>query len=168
MTFRPEYYPRIEDDLRLFILCVERGQMPPAWLMRFMADGAREFIKGGKPWQKKDGRPQAGYGEKEIEAYVLKYYGKLNAGQILQLSDHPSDGKDYTKTIKRKIKRGELAYCMAKINQVDGLKALFRDLSNLPFDDLSVEVRDRCRANLLAELHRLERDEQEPGYSDKN
>ena len=56
MTLRPEHWPRIEDKLRLFVQHVERGREPPEWLMEFMAEGAREFMRGGKPWQKPPGR----------------------------------------------------------------------------------------------------------------
>lgn len=58
MGFNPEPVSEIDDNLRLFIVCVERGQIPPLWLSEFMADGAREFLKGGKPWQKEGTSPE--------------------------------------------------------------------------------------------------------------
>ena len=165
MDFAPDKWPRIDDKLRLFIAHVEHGRTPPDWLLQFMADGAREFLKGGKAWQKgKGGAPKSGYGQKELEAYALNRHGGLSFQQIVQLRDFPDDGKDRAKTIERQVERGKIAFCMAQTGQVADLKALFSDLAKLPFDCLSVEARDRCRAKLLAERDRLGRDEQEPGY----
>ena len=165
MSFKAEHYPRNEDKLTLFIMHVEAKRTAPDWLLEFMAEGAREFLRGGKAWQKgKGGGPKSGYGQTEIEAYILHHYGGLTASQIVQLGDFPDDGKDRTKTVERQITRGELAFCIAQNGQADGLKATLNRLATLPFDLLSVEIQDACRARILVERNRLERDEQEAGY----
>lgn len=165
MSFKAEHFPRNEDKLTLFLMHVDAKRTAPDWLLEFMAEGARKFLKGGKAWQKgKGGAPKSGYGQKEIEAYILHHYGGLTASQIVQLGEFPDDGKDRTKTVKRQIERGELAFCIARNGQADWLKALFNRLAALPFDLLSVENQDACRAKLLAARDRLERDEQEAGY----
>jgi len=164
---KPEHFPQIEDTLRLFVVMVERGQTPPNWLLQFMAGGAREFLKGGKPWQKgKGGRPKGRYGPDEARHYLLHYYGKLKPAQVasaLGLLD--LEGKDVTATVRRAIKRGELAFCMAKIEQVDLLKSLFADLLELELADLTEKQRRKCIEGLKRGLADLLRDDVEPAYS---
>jgi len=165
VSFKAEHFPRNEDKLKLFRMHVEAKRTAPDWLLEFMAEGAREFLVGGKAWQKgKGGAPKSGYGQTEIEAYILHHYGGLTASQIVQLGDFPDDGINRSKTVERQITRGELAFCIAENGQADGLQKIFNRLATLPFDLLSVEKRDACRAGLLAGRDRLERDEQEAGY----
>lgn len=181
MSFKAEHFPRNEDKLTLFLMHVDAKRTAPDWLLEFMAEGAREFLIGGKAWQKEGGRPKSGYGQKEIEAYILHHYGGLTASQIVQLGDFPDDGQDRTKTVKRQIERGEIAFVQCLRTEklirslakpktigmpetIDWRKAIFNRLAALPFDLLSVENRDACRAKLLAARDRLERDEQEAGY----
>lgn len=163
---RQRYYKN-EDLLRVFIAQVENGITPPDFLLQFMAEGAREFLRGGKPWQKgKGGRPQKGYGPDEIRQYLLHYYGQLSdmqIGQALDLLD--CGGKDRTKTIKRDVKRGEIAFCMAKIGQVALLKDLFAELLHLAFEDLTDGQRLKCIEGLQAGLADLVRDDAEPIYT---
>lgn len=163
---RQRYYKN-EDLLRVFIAQVESGITPPDFLLQFMAEGAREFLRGGKPWQKgKGGRPQKDYGQDEIRQYLLHYYGRLSdiqIGQALHLLDY--GGKDRTKTIGRAVKRGELAFCMAKIGQVGLLKDLFAELLDLAFEDLTDGQRRKCIEGLRAGLADLVRDYAEPIYT---
>jgi hypothetical protein len=164
---KAKHFPDIEDRLRLFVVCVERGQVPPDWLLQFMADGAREFLRGGKPWQKgKGGRPKGDYGEAEIRQYLLHYYGGLKPARVAQALGLLSvDGKDVSRTVKRAIDRGQLAFCMAKIGQVELLKSLFADLLALDLADLTGEQRRKCAEGLRAGLADLELDDQEPIYT---
>lgn len=182
VSFKAEHFPRNEDKLTLFLMHVDAKRTAPDWLLEFMAEGAREFLIGGKAWQKgKGGGPKSGYGQKEIEAYILHHYGGLTASQIVQLGEFPDDGKDRTRTVERQIKRGEVAFVQCLRTEklirdldaratlglsevIDWRKAIFNRLAALPFDLLSVENRDACRAKLLAARDRLARDEQEAGY----
>ena len=84
MTLRPEHWPRIEDKLRLFVQHVERGREPPEWLMEFMAEGAREFMRGGKPWQKPPGRKTACPNWPDATAHVLCHDGGLFVEEVVQ------------------------------------------------------------------------------------
>lgn len=164
---RAKHFPDIEDRLRLFIVCIERGQKPPDWLLQFMAEGAREFLRGGRPWQKsKGGRPKSDYGEAEIKQYLLHFYGGLTPPKVaaaLSLLDR--NGKDVSRTVKRAIDRGQLAFCMAKIGQVELLKSLFADLLELELKDFTDGQRRKCIEGLRAGLADLVRDDAEPIYS---
>lgn len=155
---------QIEDVLRVFISYVERGQALPEWMLQFMADGAREFLRGGKPWQKgSGGAPRADYGEAEIRRYLLNYYGGLSAEKVaVALGLTSLDGRDVTRTVNRAIDRGRLAFCMAKIGQVELLKRLFADLIALDLADLTSDQRRTCIDGLRAGLADLELDEREP------
>lgn len=98
----------IDFNLLHFIKCVERGDQPPEWLMEFMAEGAREFLRDGKPWQKgQGGRPQAS-GPPDRIAFVLHRVGGMNAAEVAEaLGEIHEDGRDRIKTIRRRIKRGQ-------------------------------------------------------------
>ncbi len=147
---------QIEDNLRLFVCLVDRGETPPRWLMEFVAQGAREFLKGGKPWQKgKGGRPPAEFGQKELEAHILHCHGGLSHSDIVALRDYPDDGKDYTKTIGREIERGGLALFLAKARKLDFLIDTYTNLAESRFDALSPNQEKKCRAGLKHEIQRL-------------
>lgn len=167
MIAKAKHFPDIEDRLRLFAVCVDRGQAPPDWLLQFMAEGAREFLRGGKPWQKgKGGRPKGKYGEAEIRQYLLHHYGGLKPARVaLVLGLLSLDGKDVSRTVTRAINRGQLAFCMAKIGQVDLLKSLFAELLALDLGDLTGDQRRKCIEGLRTGLADLELDDREPIYA---
>lgn len=161
---KQRYYEN-EELLKAFINQVENKIPSPQWLLEFVAEGAREFLRGGKPWQKgKGGRPSIGYCEEDIQKYLLYHYGRISKTQIgLVLDLLDVDGKDVTKTINRAINRGELAFCMAKIGQVGFLKRLFKELIELEFAGLTKQQRRKCVDGLRAGLADLDIDEREPG-----
>lgn len=101
-------HQNIEVNLTLFAKMVEDGRQPPAWLMDFMAKGAREFLRGGKPWQKGKGGRKKSDGKKERVAYLLHIVGKLSRAEIADLMTQPDvDGADRTKKMGRWIEKGE-------------------------------------------------------------
>lgn len=146
-------YGTNEAKLRAFIERVEKGITPTDSMLQFMADGAREFLSGGKPWQKgKGGRPPEGGGPEDIKLYLV-FYGRITMDQAaVALGRWPLDGRDPSKKLRRAIAHGELAFCMAKIVQVDLLATLFTELLDMDFEDLTEDQRRCCREGLRAGL----------------
>lgn len=101
-------HQHVEANLMIFSKMVEEGKQPPQWLMDFMARGAREFLRGGKPWQKgKGGRPK-GDGKEARVAFLLKRVGKLDLAEIADLMVPPdAEGSDRKRTMRRWIEKGE-------------------------------------------------------------
>ena len=145
--------------MRLFVHLVQAGQQPPEWLMQFMADGAREFLKGGKAWQKKDGRKNARHGWQEAIAHVLHQEGGLSVNEVVQaLGVGDADGADRSRTMRRQIERG------APVAGGGALRSIIIELLDHDFIDLPEKRRRECRARLSAALSRLDAYEIEPGY----
>lgn len=164
-NIRKHKYYRNEDVLNIFISKVESGITPPDWMLQFMADGAREFLKGGKPWQKEGGRPSKPYGPKELTSYLLSYYGGLSAEKVATvLGETDDDGVDRVQTMRRTIKRGSMVFFGARMNSPDLIKAAFSESLDLEFADLTPSQRRKCRDGLRAGLADIERDDIEPNY----
>jgi len=98
----------IEFNLRMFIKHVDNGSQPTDDLMKFMADGAREFLRGGKPWQKGDGGAPEKFNRDCQAAFLLRKVGGMSVKQIPDvLGIASADGKDKSRTIYRDIDRGK-------------------------------------------------------------
>ena len=97
-----------EFNLMVFIKYVEDGKSPPQWLIDFMADGAREFLRGGKPWQNgKGGHPGANDKRTETAAFLLRTVCGLTRKQIVDvLKIGDEDGTDRSNFIRENEKRG--------------------------------------------------------------
>jgi hypothetical protein len=158
MALSTDKWPRIDDKLRLFIAHVETGRTPPDWLLEFMADGAREFMRGGKPWQKSSGRKKAQPRWADSIAYMRHHEGGLTVDEIvLAMGAGDEDGTDRTRTLRRSIKRGAVVS--------EGIERMIvSEIIEAKFPDLPEKRRRECRARLIAALRRLEADEIEPGY----
>lgn len=156
-------YSSNEDILRTFVSHVENGRTPPDWLLHFMADGAREFLKGGKPWQNgKGGAPRKPYGSNEIKSYLLHYYGKLSAEQVARvLGELDGDGRDRAQTLRRRIKRGEMAYLLYRLTRPAEVVASFQELLELELEGLTLDQRSKCLEGLREELASIGRDGQD-------
>lgn len=149
--------------LRAFIERVEAGIPPTDEMLRYMAEGAREFLLGGKPWQKEGGRPSKPHGPRELAAYLLQRYGELRPQKVaLVLGETDPDGGDRVQTMRRTIRRGELAFCMAKLNDPGLIKSSFYELLELGLEDLTNDQRRKCIQGLRAGLAELELDDGEP------
>lgn len=121
----------VEQNLKLFVLHVERGKTPPPKLMAFMAEGAQEFLKGGKPWQVKTGRKSHGSDWAEhslsVKAYVLDLIGTTRARISLLLGISEKDQR----TLRRYIKHGK---------ECCNLKNTGRYSMQFAIDDLLIEL----------------------------
>lgn len=165
-AIRKRQYYRNDDLLRVFISHVENGITPPDWLLRFMAEGAREFLRGGKPWQKDGGRPSKPYGPNELIAYLLSHYGGLSAEKVaIVLGETDRDGGDRVQTMRRTIKRGLYAFVGAKVNSPDLIANAFGQALKLDFSDLTDRQHRKCIEGLRAGVADLERDDKEPIYT---
>ena len=145
----------IDGSLDLFIQLVEDDEPVPSWLLGFVASGAKEFRKGGKPWQKGKGGAPSSYGQEEFEAYILYFYGGLSPSEIVALRDYPDDGRDYTKTIRRQIDRGPVAAWLAVGGKPSEPLATFSKLAKMPFDAISPKHAQKCQARLNEEIQKL-------------
>lgn len=172
MMARPEHFPDIDDKLRLFILYADSGKAPPDWLMQFMADGAREFLRAGKPWQRgKGGRPKGAHGVIELKAHLLSYHGELTAEQVARVLGQFTKAKlPATGKMRAAIKRGAIAFAAHETDATDWIRLCIRELLKPDFirdaseHALTNEQTRELVAGLKAELARLERDEGEPAY----
>lgn len=161
-----DFHPKVEDRLSLFAFLVENGKQPPTWLLEFMAEGAREFLRGGKPWQKgKGGRPPKGFDESDLKAWLLHFKGELPvADMVVALGLQSPDGADRSRTVRREIERGGLVYLIWQAGRHEALRDLVSDLFAADYSMLSTDAAQRCRDGLASELRRLKTDEQEPGF----
>lgn len=162
-AIRKHQYYQNEDLLRVFISQVENNVTPPDWLLQFMADGAREFLKGGKPWQKEGGRPRKPYETSDLTAYLLSHYGGLSAEKVATvLGKTDNNGSDQVQTMRRTIKRGLYVFVAAKIKSPDLIKASFIEALKLEFADLTNSQLRKCTDGLRAGLADLEMDDRQP------
>lgn len=95
----------IDHYLELFCRFVEAGKTPPEKLQKFIAEGIREFLADGKPWQIGPGGAPSRLSKwpkrkLAIQAAVLKEIKVKNhrIAAILNLTD--TSGKDYGKKIR--------------------------------------------------------------------
>ncbi|KIN72793.1 hypothetical protein Z949_1973 [Sulfitobacter guttiformis KCTC 32187] len=129
-----------------------------------MADGAREFQRGGKPWQKKDGRKPVRDFQRFADAFVLSEHGKLTADEIVLLrGDGDAQGTDKTKTVERDIKKGSVLHGSIEFWWFYFHQSLIRWAAS-DLSEIAPSRAKECRAALKVELARIKRDEQEPGY----
>lgn len=125
-------------QLELFLRYVKDGKQPPPGLMSFVAGGVDEFLKGGKPWQVKTGRPPFGAKWKEhltaVKCHALEDVGidRVRGAIILQLTD-----KD-PKTYRRYLQLGKS--CANTVN-TGGFSHVFALEELLENSELSMEER---------------------------
>lgn len=73
------------------------------------------------------------------------------------------DGVNRTRSMHRAIERGQLAFCMAKVDNVDELRTLLFGLSRSEFEEISAQRARDCRIRIRAALAELEGEDQSRG-----
>lgn len=144
--------------LRLFLHYAENEKQPPAELMEYVAGGVREFLKGGKPWQIKTGRP--GFGAKwnqhslAVQCYALEAVGisRDRAAILLGLTDLGA------KAHRRYIQHGAASVQVANAGKWSHRFAL-ELLLELP----ELKREERAALTIALESLQAEEPEDEPG-----
>ena len=146
--------------LQIFLKHTETGKTPPPELMEFVAEGVREFLRGGKPWQIQGGRP--GWGSKSnqhylsVQCYALESVGieRTRAAFIVNIANNCA------KTHRRYIKHGKSCVEVASAGHWSYVFAIEILLKNNSLTRVE-------RAALSQKLTELKSDEdlQEPKYT---
>jgi hypothetical protein len=156
---------KIRGDLQMFIGYVENGKQPPDRLMKFMADGARDFLLDGLPWHTMgdDGGAPTKIFRNQQYYFILNKVGGLLPRQIIDVFEETA-GQDAVitpKTMREYIKKGERYIGIdltlhpfppfgANNSQWSNLKAVLDDLISGSIPDL-----DRKYPEALVKLNSL-------------
>ena len=142
----------IDYKLSLFLKHVEKGKNPPKSLMDFIADGIREFQKGGKPWQVKTGRKSFGESWADhslaLQCHALNKI-KCERARIAIITDLNEKSE---KTLSRCIQRGGGFAAAGETGNYDYEMAIEELLENSKLKPAEIKELKLIHEGILKEL----------------